>query len=467
MAQALYSPGDKPNMSAVDDYIDEHFDDTLEKLERWCSQPSISTENIGIEEMARLAAADLRARDFDVTLHRTEGYPVILATTGPSDAPAILIYNHYDVQPTGDPSEWTSKPFEPVVREGKMFGRGVADTKSNIVSRLDAINAYRAVHGDLPVRIVWVLEGEEEIGSPHLHDFLLEHRDELKGEGCIWEFGGYGWDHVPNLTLGLKGMLSVELVATAAKRDVHSGLAAYVPSPVWRLVWALNAIKTPDDTIHIPGFYEAVTVPSPAQEALVERLPDETERDLANFGLDAFINDMRGKDVHRASSFAPTTNILGIEAGYNGPGTKTVLPRMAHAKLDIRLVPDQDPETVYDALCRHLKNLGFHDIEVRRISNEGDLWPGISDPNSSFVQTVIQALKDVSGTEPMITPSSPGSGPVGSFVMPPPKGLGLQIACIGTGYPDTRSHGPDENIRLDDMRSHMHVIARLLELYAK
>jgi len=129
-------------------------------------------------------------------------------------------------------------------------------------------------------------------------------------------------------------------------------------------------------------------------------------------------------------------------------------------------VPEQDPEILYESLRKYLKDLGFDDIEARHISNEGDLLPGISDPDSPFVQTVIQALRDVSGVEPMITPSSSGSGPVGSFVLASPRGLGLQIACIGTGYPDTRAHGPNENIRLDDFRSHMHVIARLLELYA-
>jgi acetylornithine deacetylase/succinyl-diaminopimelate desuccinylase-like protein len=453
-------------MSAVDEYIDAHFDDTLKKLQRWCLQPSISAEGLGIEEMAELAARDLRADGFDAKIYRTEGSPVVLATLGPEGAPTILIYNHYDVQPTGDPSEWTSKPFDPQVRDGKMFGRGVADTKSNIISRMDAINAYKAVHGELPVRIVWVLEGEEEIGSPHLHNFLMEHREELKGDGCIWEFGGHTWEHVPNLTLGLKGMLAVELVATGANRDLHSGLAAAVPSPVWRLLWALNAIKTPDNKVHIPGFYDAVAVPTPAQEALVERLPDETERDLANFGLKAFINDMKGRDLELAHNFAPTANILGIEAGYNGPGTKTVLPKVARAKMDIRLVPNQDPAVIYDALCRYLKDLGFDEIEVRHISNEGDLLPGLSDPDSPFVQLVIRALRETTGEEPVITPSSGGSGPVGSFVLPPPSGLGLQIACFGTGYPDSRSHSPNENIRLDDMRSHMHVVARLLDLYA-
>src|SRR5919198_5227408 len=152
-------------MSAVGDYvgeyIDEHFGETLEKLARGCSQPSISTEGLGVEAMAALAAASLRESGFEVELFPTEGYPVILAVIGPKDAPTILIYNHYDVQPAGDLAEWSSDPFKPEIRDGKMFGRGVADTKGNIVSRLDALNAVRAVRGGRPVRVVWVIEGEE------------------------------------------------------------------------------------------------------------------------------------------------------------------------------------------------------------------------------------------------------------------------------------------------------------------
>jgi acetylornithine deacetylase/succinyl-diaminopimelate desuccinylase-like protein len=452
---------------AIHEHIDAHFDETLQRLVRWCSQPSISTENLGIEEMAQLAAQDFRDSGFVVEIHRTEGYPVVLASTGPEGAPTILIYNHYDVQPTGDSAEWSSLPFKPEVRDGKMFGRGVADTKSNIVSRLDAINAVRAVLGELPVRVVWLLEGEEEIGSPHLDAFLMAHRDRLRADGCIWEFGGYGWDGVPNVTLGLKGMVSVELVATAANRDLHSGLAAYVPSPVWRLIWALNTIKTPDGKIHIPGFYDRVSVPTPALEALLDAMPDESERDRVNWGLDSFVNGITGKDVYRASNFAPTANILGIEAGYNGPGTKTVLPHVARAKLDLRLVPDQDPDEIFAALAAFLRDKGFNDIEVRHIENEGDLRPGISDPESPFIRTALRALKEVSGRNPVITPSSGGSGPIGSFVAAPPNGLGVQVAAIGTGYPDTRSHGPNENIRLDDMRAHMHTMVRLIELLAE
>lgn len=451
-------------MTAVNDYIDEHFGDSIARLRRWCVQPSISTEGVGVAEMAELVAEELRGSGFSVESYPTRGFPILLAEAGPRDAPTILVYNHYDVQPVGDLAEWESPPFEPEVRDNKLYGRGVADTKSNITARLDVLDAFRAVEGELPVRVVWLLEGEEEIGSPNLDAFVEEHAERLRADGCIWEFGGYTWDGVPNVTIGLKGMLSVELTARGAKRDLHSGLAAYVPSPVWRLIWALAAIKGPDNKIAVPGFYEAVSVPTPALEDLVRRIPDETVRERENLGLPAYINGMEGEAVYRASAFDPTANILGIEAGYNGPGSKTVLPKEARAKLDIRLVPDQDPEDIFRKLKAFLKEKGFHDVEVERIANEGDLRPGISDPTSPFISQVVRACKEVSGKEPVVTPSSAGSGPIAPFTPPPPAGLGLATVAIGTGYPDSRAHGPNEHIRLEDMRSHMHTMARLLEL---
>jgi acetylornithine deacetylase/succinyl-diaminopimelate desuccinylase-like protein len=173
---------------------------------------------------------------------------------------------------------------------------------------------------------------------------------------------------------------------------------------------------------------------------------------------------MEGVEVYKATSFSPTANILGIEAGYNGPGSKTVLPKEARAKLDIRLVPDQDPQAILDSLQAFMKSNGFDDIEVGRIENEGDLLPAASDPSSPFVQKVLQAAREVSGRRPVVTPSSGGSGPMAPFTAAPPKGLGLPLAAFGVGYPESRTHGPDENIRLDDMRAHMHTIARLVEL---
>jgi acetylornithine deacetylase/succinyl-diaminopimelate desuccinylase-like protein len=319
------------------------------------------------------------------------------------------------------------------------------------------------VHGSLPVRVVWLLEGEEEVGSPHLGPFIAAHAGQLRAEGCIWEFGNYTWDGTPNIYLGLKGMLSIELIARSANRDLHSANAAIVPSPVWRLIWALAAIKTPDNRVQIPDFYASVTVPTETQVRMLESIPDETQQFLESCGIGSYINGMRGAEVYRASCFDPTMNIQGVKAGYTGPGSKTVLPKEALAKLDIRLVPNQDPEAIFQSLQAFLRDRGFHDVEARRVANEGDLYPAASEPSAPFIRQVIQACGEVSGRQPVVTPSSSGSGPMSFFTQAPPHGLGIPTAAFGAGYPDSRAHGPNENIRLEDMRAHMHTVAKLVE----
>ena len=451
-------------MATISEEIDAHFDGAVERLKRWCRQPSVSTEDRGVREMAKLVESELRGLGYRVQAHETPGFPVITGSIGPEGAPTVLIYDHYDVQPEGDLGLWTSPPFEPELREGKLYGRGVADTKGNIVARLEAIEAVRVALGELPVRVVWLIEGEEEIGSPNLEAFMRAHREELRAEGCIWEFGGYTWDGTPKIYLGLKGMLTVDLVARGSSRDIHSGNAAFVQSPVWRLLWALNEIKSPDGRINIPGFYDKVAVPTPQQEALLKKIPDESEQELASLGLKEYLNGMEGEAVHHASSFAPTFNIQGIIAGYNGEGSKTILPAEARAKADIRLVPDQEPEEIFQLLRRFLEERGYGDIEVKRVPHEGDLDPSISDPAAPFVQSVMRACREVSGREAVVVPSSSGSGPGAPFMRAEPLGLGLPTAAFGTGYPDTRAHAPDENIRLADMRAHMHTVGRLIEL---
>src|SRR5262249_50945064 len=229
-------------------------------LRRFCTQPSVSTEARGMVEMAALVGERLAASGFAVeTIPLAGGFPALYAGSQdavPADAPTLLISNHYDVQPEGDPALWDSPPFALTEHDGMLVGRGVADNKGNIIARLAAIDAVRAVRGGLPVRIKWVIEGEEEIGSPHLDPFLLAQRDRLAADGCIWEFGSYTWDGTPQVMLGLKGMVDVVLRARGANRDLHSSVAAVVASPVWRLVLALATIKDENEGVLIGGFYD-------------------------------------------------------------------------------------------------------------------------------------------------------------------------------------------------------------------
>jgi acetylornithine deacetylase/succinyl-diaminopimelate desuccinylase-like protein len=447
-------------MQDVYDYIEAHQDAALADLRAFCAQPSVSTEERGMAEMAALARQRLEASGFVVEeVPLPSGIPVLYAESTdavPDDAPTLLIYNHYDVQPEGDPALWASPPFEPTVRDGLVVGRGVADTKGNIVARLAAIDALRAVRGGLPVRVKWIIEGEEEIGSPHLDTFLLDYRERLAAEGCLWEFGTFTWEGVPQVMLGVKGMVEVTLTAQGANRDLHSSTAAYISSPVWRLVLALAAIKDENEGVRIPGFYDRMRGPTDTQISMVQALPNDDATLLANLGLDQFALGLSGFQRHMAEVFSPTCNIQGIIAGYTGPGTKTILPNQALARLDLRLVPDQDPQEIYDQLRAYLDEGGFEDIGT--VMEPGSLYPARSDPDHPFVQLVIGAVAEAAGAAPIVWPSSAASGPMYSFT----NGLGLPVVAIGCGNPASAAHGPNENIRLSDFLAGIRQIAQVL-----
>src|SRR5579859_864054 len=452
------------HMQAVYEYIAAHQAEALDELRAYCAQASVSAEGQGLEQMAAIVCASLERRNF-----RTEvvplagGFPIVYAESQdatPAHAPTLLIYNHYDVQPAGDPALWTSPPFELTLHEGKAVARGVADTKGNIVSRLAAIDALRAARGTLPVKIKWVIEGEEEIGSPNLDTFLLQYRDRLAADGCLWEFGTFNWDGTPQIMLGMKGMLTVELSVAGPNRDLHSSQAAYVTSPVWRLVWALGAIKSEILDILIEDFEKRIAGTSSTDLDLINLLPDDGEILKANLGLTEFLPGLEGRARRQAEAFLPTCNIHGIWAGYQGPGSKTILPREAHAKLDFRLVPDQDPDEILDLLRKHLDAKGFADVQVTQL--EGSLFPARTDPAQPFVVLAMQVCAELSNRRPLVYPSSPASGPMYSFT----NGLGLPVVALGCGYPGSAAHAPDENIRLHDFHEGTRLIALLLERMA-
>ncbi|MGI8588933.1 MAG: M20/M25/M40 family metallo-hydrolase [Chloroflexia bacterium] len=451
-------------MDPVYDYIAAHEAEALAELTAYCRRPSVSAEGRAIAEMAEMVRAGLERRGFRAEMVPNEtGFPVVYAESldeAPPDAPTLLIYNHYDVQPEGDSALWSSPPFELTIRDGKALARGAVDTKGNIVSRLAAIDALRAT-GGLPIKVKWVIEGEEEIGSPNLDPFLLEHRERLVADGCLWEFGTFNWDGTPQIMLGLKGMLTVELSVTGPNRDLHSSMAAYVTSPVWRLVGALASLKDANDRLLIDGFYERVTGLSPTDIALIKQLPDNTQQMLDNLGVDQFASGLRGYDLRVAEVSTPTCNIQGIWAGYQGPGSKTILPREAHAKLDFRLVPNQDPDEVLELLRRHLAEHGFKDVAVTQI--EGNLFPARTDPDDPFVALTMRACAELSGKPPLVIPSSPASGPMYSFT----HGLGLPVVAVGVGYPGSAAHAPDENIRIEDFRAGTRLIALLMTRMAE
>jgi acetylornithine deacetylase/succinyl-diaminopimelate desuccinylase-like protein len=444
-------------MEKIFAHIEAHADEYLARLRRACAQPSISAQGVGLAEMADLVTGMLRGVGFSVELVPTDGPPVVLGRMAGRGPRTLLLYSHYDVQPVEPLDAWTTPPFEPDVRDGLLYARGVADNKGAIVSRVCALEAYLAHRDTLPVNVVWVIEGEEEVGSPHLAQFVDQHADLLReAYGCAWESGGKNARDRYEIALGCKGLLYVSLRARGAARDLHSASAAVVGSPVWQLLWALNTLKRSDEHVRIPGFYDNVRPVSAAQrQALAEwDYPEEEMRTL--YGVDEFLGGLSGDRLKERLIFGPTCNVDGFHAGYGGPGTKTVLPCEASAKLDFRLVPDQDPTRLLTLLRAHLDEQGFDDVEV--VASDGER-PSAGDPAHPFVQAAARTAERIYGHRPGLTPMMTGTGPVyllcGQF--------GVPIVTAGVGYAGSRIHAPDEHIRIADFVGGTKYIAALLE----
>jgi acetylornithine deacetylase/succinyl-diaminopimelate desuccinylase-like protein len=446
----------------IDAYLYKNFNKSVAELSRYVAQPSISAQNIGLKECAQLVKEMLMARGFKARVMDTDGAPVVFAERQGKSDKTLLIYNHYDVQPPEPLELWDSPPFEPSLRGDKLYGRGVSDDKSHLTARLFAIDAILENEGDLPCNIKFIIEGEEETSSVHLHDFIKENLGLLKADACIWEFGGVDHRGVPMQYLGLRGICYVELSVESLGTDVHSGLGGSIlPNAAWRLIWALNSLKGSDERIRIPGFYDNIVPPSPRDRELMDALPDVADEYKKRYGAKEFIKGLTGgTDLKMEEVFTPTCTICGLTSGYQGPGSKTVQPAFASAKVDFRLVPGQMPEDIVEKLRKHLDSEGFEDVKINFLGGEP---AARTDPDDPFIKIVVETAEEVFESPMEIVPMIGGSGPNYPFV----HDLGLPVATMGHGYPDTKAHAPNENIRLDLYLKHAQHMARVIKEFAK
>ncbi|HLK55460.1 MAG TPA: M20/M25/M40 family metallo-hydrolase, partial [Chthonomonadaceae bacterium] len=368
---------------------------------------------------------------------------------------------HYDVQPAEPLELWESDPWTLTYRDGKAFARGAGDDKGHISSRLLALDAVREANGGkLPFHVKFFAEGEEESGSPHLGAFVEKHQDRLRADYCIWEEGGVDEQGAPYLYCGMRGIAYFELHAKTIAYDAHSGGGGSLfPNAAWRLVWALASLKDKNERILLPGHYDTARLASVRDLQLLDSLP-ETETYLRReFELDrtGVLGGAQttGLEFKRRAVFEPTLTVCGLDSGWQGAGPKTVLPSKAMAKIDFRLVPDQDPEAVHKALRAHLDAQGFSDIEIRYL---GGQRPARVDPDHPLVRLAAETAQEVYGKPASITPIVGGSGPMWWFA----GLLGLPVTSPGIEYPGLRAHAPNENIRLDDFTTGTRHMARLL-----
>jgi acetylornithine deacetylase/succinyl-diaminopimelate desuccinylase-like protein len=449
-------------MEDVYRHIEEHLEESLADLGRLCELPSVSAQGQAIQGTAESVARLLEGAGFQTRLLPKPGggHPVVYGELEGASPKTMLFYNHYDVQPPEPLELWSSPPFQLTRRDDKLYARGVSDDKGDIVSRLAALRAFQAVRGRVPVNIKFCIEGDEEIGSPNLGPFVHENRYLLKGDACIWEGASVDWDGALVLYAGAKGLLYVQLEARGANRDVHSSWATVVPNPAWRLIWALATLKDADERVLIDGFRDGVLPPTPEEEAALQSLPADEDERLRALGLSSLLKGVRGVEYHRRHIFEPTCTIDGLTSGYQGEGTKTVLPATASAKLEFRLVPEQDPEEVLSKLRRHLDSHGFQDVDIVSITGEKPVRTPLSSP---FLKLVCRTAAEVYGRPPRLLPNMAGTGPMYHFV----RDLGLPTTGAGVGYPESRAHAPDENIRIGDFVLATKHVAAILDGFAE
>lgn len=445
--------------------IETGGDGHVAELRKICKQPSISAQKKGIKECVNLLESMMKELGIKVKVMETsDGSPILLGELNPGrkGQKTILFYNHYDVQPPEPLEEWTSDPFGAEVREGKIYARGVADNKGNLVARLIAIKSLVDVFGELPINVKFLVEGEEEVGSPHLREFVKANTSLLSADACLWEGGQRDLKGRPEIYLGCKGIMYVELRSRTASVDQHSMYAPVIPNAAWRLAWALGTLKGRDEKILVKGHYEKVRKPSKEDLELLRKIPFEEEEYRRLFGVKDFLAGPAAFDFYKTLIFSPTCTVCGIQSGYTGKGMKTVNPSYAFAKVDFRLVPDQEPEEVFEKVRRHIKDKGFHDIDVVMLDS---LPPARASPKSEIAKAAIETCSTAYGMEPAVIPMMYGSGPMAYFT----KSLNLPVVsgeCLGR--PDSRIHAPNENLMISDyLDAIKHSAAMMMEFGAR
>lgn len=450
-------------MNDVLRYIEEHQEMYLDWLREMARQPSVAAQNRGMPEMAAMVTRYFDEKlDATVESFPTDGHPVLYAyLKGQAESTRTLaFYNHYDIQPEDPVDLWDSPPFAAEERDGKIYARGISDNKANLVARLAAVHAYLQVKQELPLNLKFFIEGEEEIGSVHLPQFIENHSDLLQADGMIWEFGGQTEDGQPEVFLGVKGMLYVELVARGANSDLHSSVAAIIENPAWRLIWALSTLKNEREQVLIDGFYDRVVPPTEAEREILQGMPYHEERILERLGLERFLLDLEGVALKEKLLFQPTCTICGMDSGYTGEGSKTVLPKEASVKLDFRLVKDQDPEEILGLLRNHLDRHGFPDLEIRVFSSQKAARTSLDHP---LVEAVVRSAEAAWEQTPALLLTSPGTGPMYELA----EKFGIAAVSVGVDYPGSNAHAPNENVVIDNFVRGIKHMAVLLEEFSR
>lgn len=428
-------------------YAREHQTEFLNSMRELVAIPSVSTTPEAADDVRRAAewvAARLKQLGIDkVAVMPTEGHPVVYGEwLGAADKPVVLIYGHYDVQPVDPLDLWESGPFDAVVRGENLYGRGTSDMKGQDVAVFSALEAILSA-GPLPVNVKFLLEGEEEIGSPSLDKFIAEHKDLLKSDVALNPDAGMMGKEYPTITYGLRGLGAFELRIHGPVSDLHSGLyGGVVHNPAVALAELVAGMHDANGHVTLPGFYDDIPPLTPEERAEFARLPMDMEHFMEMTGVPMLWGEPDYTPMERVGA-RPTLEINGMLSGFTGQGIKTVLPAHAMAKITCRLVPNQDPEKIYRSLEKYLQQKAPKTITWELIKMQGGP-ASISDRHSPAVQAMMDALQTVWGSKPMFRREG-GSIPVVAQMQ---SILGIESVLTGFGLPDDNLHAPNEKQHL-------------------
>ncbi len=456
-------------MDARDQYIDDQFQTFLSELQALVDQPSVSATGEGIEECARQEAALCLEYGFDTAeIVETAGHPSVLAhayvdNDPENDAPTVLVYGHYDVQPV-DPDEWETPPFESQVREENgeqlLYGRGTVDNKGQHFTYLCAVKALRETTG-LPVNVTLLLDGEEESGSPNLLDAVEAREHELDADVSINSDGPVDESGRPTVVFGNRGILVVELDVEGANGDLHSGhYGGAVPNAAWELNNLLGTMRAPSGKITIDGFYDDVRPLSDADRELLDEFEPDPEKLQEKLDIGGFDQGPGGTFLEKTLSY-PTLNINGFASGHGEEGFKTIVPAAASTTIDMRLVVDQDPDDIYDLFVDHVEQHASEKVETT-VTRHASMEPTRTPVDTPYREPVVDAVTDGWGEEPVVKPSSGGSAPYSLFS----NYLGLPHISVPYGQGDNNQHSPDERYAVDHFEKGIRTSVRLLSAVA-
>jgi acetylornithine deacetylase/succinyl-diaminopimelate desuccinylase-like protein len=454
--------------TATDAFVRENQDRLLDELKSFLKIPSISTlpeHKSDIDRAARFVADSLGAAGLEnVEIIPTAGHPLVYGDwLHAPGKPTVLCYGHYDVQPPDPLDLWTTPPFEPTIRDGNLYARGSADDKGQMYMHVKAVETLRAVNGKLPVNVKFLIEGEEEVGGESIAKYVADNPEKLKADVALVSDTALYAEGVPTLCIGLRGLIYMEVAATGAMRDLHSGLyGGAAPNAVFALIELLAKAKSAAGVIRIPGIYDDVEPPAPAEKESWEKLPFR-EKDFLKkeVGSSRLTGETKYSVLERIWA-RPTLEVHGIAGGFTAAGAKTVIPAKATAKVSIRLVPKQDPDKVIAAFRKFVDKNTPKGIrtELKVLSAS----PAVMvNPEHPAIQIAAKAFSDIL-QKPTVFIRSGGSIPiVGDFA----THLKIPTILMGFGLPDDGLHSPNEKYKLENYYKGIMTIAHFLDEYGR